>query len=66
MSNTIIEQTDIKEEIKKLENISIIAMENLETELNKYSEEIHSEALSIELLSLHSDRPLNLDIKKVY
>lgn len=66
MSNTIIEQTDIKEEIKKLENISIIAMENLETELNKYSEEIHSQALSIELLSLHSDRPLNLDIKKVY
>lgn len=66
MSNTIIEQTDIKEEIKELENISIIAMENLEAELNKYSEEIHSEALSIELLSLHSDRPLNLDIKKVY
>ncbi len=64
MNNEAIEQPNIKQEIKELENVSIIAMENLEAELNKYSEEIHSG--EIELLSIHPDRPLILDIKKVY
>lgn len=64
MSNISVEENNIKQEIKELESISIIAMENLETELNKYSEEIHSG--EIELLSIHPDRPLTLDIKKVY
>ncbi len=64
MSKVIVEQNNIKQEIKELESVSIIAMENLEAELNKYSEEIHSD--EIELLSLHPDRPLILDIKKVY
>ena len=64
MNNEAIEQPNIKQEIKELENVSIIAMENLEAELNKYSEEIHSG--EIELLYIHPDRPLILDIKKVY
>ena len=64
MSEMIVEQNNIKQEIKELESVSIIAMENLEAELNKYSAEIHSE--EIELLSIRPDRPLVLDIKKVY
>lgn len=63
----IMTDQSIKNEIKELENISVIALENLEAELNEFSKELNSsDGEAVEIISVSNERPLCADIRKVY
>lgn len=59
MQNT----AQLKEEVKNLETITLIAIENLESELSEFARKNQE---SIEILSIEKSGSLSDSIKKIY
>lgn len=57
--------SELKKDVRELENISENAIENFETELYEYSRTFANDS-TIEIITLTPERSLKQDIKKIF